>query len=68
MVAAVVFVAGMAMLACAILIPRSIVGGIAAVSVLGYLVMFSAALMWCKAPLRRPRRSRLRRDGLGSGP
>jgi hypothetical protein len=53
MAAAVMFVAGMTMQASAILIPRSIAGGVFGVTVLGYVVMFSAALVWCKGPSRR---------------
>jgi hypothetical protein len=63
--AAALFIAGMAMLACAIFVPPSIAGGIFAVSVLGYLVMFGAALMWCKGPPRPRRRAEFRNDGLG---
>jgi peptidoglycan/LPS O-acetylase OafA/YrhL len=58
----VMFMAGMAMLACAILIPRSIPGGVFVVSVLGYMVMFCAALRWCNAP-RLPRRRAVARGG-----
>lgn len=46
--AALLFVAGMAMQASAILIPRSVTGGVFGVSLLGYFVMFSAALLFCK--------------------
>ncbi|WP_165774203.1 DUF3040 domain-containing protein [Mycolicibacterium sphagni] len=65
MAAAAMFVTGMAMQACAIFVPPSITGGILAVSVLGYVVMFYAALLWCKAPQRHPRRPRYRRGGAG---
>ncbi len=56
--AAAIFVVGMSMLACAVLIPRTVTGGIFVVSVLGYVVMFGAALLWCNGPLRP--RSRFR--------
>jgi hypothetical protein len=46
----------MSMLAGAILVPPSVPGGMWAVSLLGYAVMFGAALLWCKRPpWRRPR-------------
>ena len=60
--ALVMFMAGMAMLACAILIPRAITGGVFVVSVLGYVVMFWATLRWCNAP-RLPRRRAVARGG-----
>ena len=62
MVAAVIFMAGMAMQACAILIPRSVAGATLAVSVLGYLVMFGAVLLWCRRSPLRLRRFRFRGD------
>ena len=63
--ALVMFMAGMAMLACAILIPRSIPGGVLVVSVLGYVVMFWAALRWCNAPRLRRRRAVAQRGDAG---
>lgn len=48
------FAIGLVMLTFAIFVPARIEGGILAVSVLGYLVMFAAALSWFeRAPLRR---------------
>ena len=49
--AAVMFVVGMATLASAIFVPRSIPRGILTVSILGYLVMFDAALRWFQGAL-----------------
>jgi hypothetical protein len=55
--ATLMFVTGAAMQGFAILIPRAITGGTFVVSLLGYFVMFAAALLWCNAP-PRPRRYR----------
>ncbi len=57
----VTFIAGMTMLAFAVLIPRSIPGGVFIGSALGYLIMFRAALWWCDVPLLRWRRAVCRR-------
>jgi hypothetical protein len=48
--AMVMFVTGAAMLGFAILVPPSIAGGIFAVSILGYFIMFAAALLWSRRP------------------
>jgi len=57
-----IFVVGAAMLASGIFIPPSIPAGTFMVSVLGYVVMFGAAVGWCYAPIRRRRL----RNGRGS--
>lgn len=62
MASVVIFVAGVAMQACAILIPRSITGATLVVSVLGYLVMFGAAMLWFRRSPLRLRRFTFRID------
>lgn len=66
--AAVMFMVGMAMLASAIFVPRFIPFGILTVSILGYLVMFNAALRWFKGPPRRPHRVIFRGAGIDQSP
>lgn len=61
--AAVMFIAGLAMLSCAIFVSHSIPGGVLITAVLGYLIMFHAALRWFTRPL--PRR-RWRKFGRGT--
>ena len=52
-VAPVVFVLGAMLQACGILLPHNVVAGMMAVSILGYIVMFVAGLMWCKGMTKR---------------
>jgi hypothetical protein len=56
------FMVGMAMLISAVFVPRSVPGGIFTASILGYLIMFDAALRWLRAPLRRRQLVRFRRN------
>ncbi len=46
--ASALFVFGFMLLAGGILVPHSFITGILAVSILGYIVMFAAALLWCR--------------------
>ena len=48
--AALIFVAGLAMMTGAVFIPRDIAGGVIVVAVVGYLTMFGAALRWLGPP------------------
>ena len=45
--ASTLFVVGATMLMCAIFVPHNFIAGMFAVSILGYLVMFAAAMWWC---------------------
>ena len=66
--AATMFIVGMAMMAGAIFVSKCIPGGVLIVSVLGYLVMFDAALRWFAGPVRRRHRARFRPTRIGQRP
>ncbi|WP_166654960.1 MULTISPECIES: DUF3040 domain-containing protein [Mycobacteriaceae] len=53
--AGLVMVVGASMMMGAVLVPKTIPGGLFALALLGYCVMFGAALLWCGRPSHRDR-------------
>lgn len=54
--ASALFVVGATLLMCGIFVPRNFIAGMFAVSILGYIVMFAAGMLWCARATNRFRR------------